>query len=120
MSRTLNLSRCEHLRNLEGLDHWNTSNVNTLLRCFSGCTDLKSLDLSSWDTSKVVNMSGCFAGCTSLIYLNIENWIIKNRCSINHIFDRCNNLSIIKCRPDTFEKLLNNEWRYENGIALRL
>ena len=41
---------------------------------FSGCTKLKSVDLSSWDTSSVTSMNGMFGGCSSLTSINLDNW----------------------------------------------
>ena len=72
------------------------------------------LDLSTWNIS--CDILGCFSDCTSLIYLNIENW--RNASG----FAGCNNLSLIKCRQDTFEKIkheLMGEWIYENGYAIK-
>ena len=72
------------------------------------------LDLGTWNIS--CDILGCFSDCISLIYLNIENWR-KARG-----FAGYNNLSLIKCRQDTFEKFkheLMGEWIYENGYAIK-
>lgn len=78
--------------------------------CFTYCESLTSSDLSSlntsicvkvWNPSKVENMSYCFAGCTFLAYHNIENW---------DVFNGCDNLSLVKCSKETFDKLFNAYW----------
>ena len=114
---------CEHLRNLEGLEYWNTSNVNSLDSCFCGCKNLISLNLSHWDTSNVINMWACFVGCESLVYLNIENWVINKDCFIGDMFTECFKLCIIKCRQDTFNRIkrvLQGNWVYRNGYARKI
>ena len=114
---------CEHLRNLKGLDHWNTSNVNSLDSCFCGCKNLISLNLSHWDTSNVINMWACFVGCESLVYLNIEEWVINKDCFIGDMFTECFKLCVIKCRQDTFNRIkrvLQGNWVYRNGYARKI
>lgn len=114
---------CEHLRNLKGLDHWNTSNVNSLDSCFCGCKNLISLNLSHWDTSNVINMWACFVGCESLVYLNIEEWVINKDCFIGDMFTECFKLCVIKCRQDTFNRIkrvLQGNWVYKNGYARKI
>ena len=67
-------------------------------------------------------MNLCFAGCTSLIYLDIRDWIINRDCHIKDIFKGCKNLSIIRCRQDTFNVLmieLGDGWVYEYGYAIK-
>ena len=114
---------CEHLRNLEGLEYWNTSNVNSLDSCFCGCKNLISLNLSHWDTSNVINMWACFVGCESLVYLNIEKWVINKDCFIGDMFTECFKLCVIKCRQDTFNRIkrvLQGNWVYRNGYARKI
>ena len=109
------------LRDLD-LSHWDTSNVKNMNSCFYGCSSIDSLDLSSWNTSNVFTFEYCFTGCASLIYLNIENWFIETDY-IYHMFDGCDNLSLIKCQQDAFEKfkgLLIGTWNYENGFAIKM
>ena len=67
----------------------------------------------------------CFYGCKSLVYLDIENWVINEECYTEDMFTGCDNLSLIKCSKDTFERILGKEfgtdaWRYENGFAIRV
>ncbi len=49
------------LKQIEGTDNLDTSNVENMSFMFNYCQSLTSLDLSSWDTSKVTNMSYTFA-----------------------------------------------------------
>ena len=52
------------------------TNVNDISAMFSGCSSLKSIDLSSFNTTNVNNISGIFYGFSSL---KEENIIIKNK-----------------------------------------
>ena len=102
---------------------WNVSKVRILSHCFEGCTKLTILDLALWNTSRVETIEYCFARCTSLVYLNVENWVINERCNTKDMFNECDNLSLIKCRQDTFEKIkgsLKGVWEYENGFATKI
>ena len=58
-------------------------------------------------------------GCESLAYLNIENWVINDECDTTNLFKWCDNLSLIKCCEDTFDKLtreLNGLWSYVKTV----
>ena len=63
-------SGCSSLRSLD-LSGWDTSRVEDMGGMFSGCASLPSLDLSGWDTSGVEGMWGMFAGCSSLSSLAV-------------------------------------------------
>ena len=124
VSKVITLKNCFCKCPLTNLDvsNWDTSNVKNINSCFYSCSSIDSLDLSSWNTSNVFTFEYCFTGCTSLIYLNIENWIIETDY-IYYMFDGCDNLSLIKCRQDTFEefkRFLLGTWNYENGFAIKM
>ena len=40
---------------------------------FSGCKNLKVLNLSNFDTNKVIDMSDMFYGCSSLNTITVNN-----------------------------------------------
>ena len=56
-------SNCSNLERLP--EEMDTSNVNTLISCFSNCAKL--LEISNMDTSKVTTLQSTFTGCSSLI-----------------------------------------------------
>ena len=57
-----------------------------LIICFSCCSNLYSLDLSSFNTSNVDNISFMFAGCYNLYYLHLYNFDISNVTDIDYMF----------------------------------
>ena len=64
-----------NLTTINGLEYLNTSNVTDMSYMFSGCSLLKTLDLTSFNTENVTYMLYMFAYCNLLsnIYCN-DNW----------------------------------------------
>lgn len=55
-----------NLEEITGLENLNTSETETMSEMFSGCEELKTLDLSSFNTAKVKNMDAMFEACGNL------------------------------------------------------
>ena len=62
------------LKEIKGIENWNTSNVKKINGIFSFSENLKSLNLGKWNTSNIENIDSAFLGAEGLTYLNIENW----------------------------------------------
>lgn len=79
---------------LEALDltRWNTSKVTNLTNTFNWCVQLKTLNVSNWDTSKVTSLSSTFANCWSLTELDLNNWDISAVTNAYSLFNTCKNL----------------------------
>lgn len=77
------------IRNFEGWENLNTSNVTDMKEMFSGCSFV-SIDLSNLNTSKVTNMSLMFYNCGRLrtIYVG-DDWTSTNG---GNMFWACSNL----------------------------
>ena len=54
------------LKQIEGLEFLNTSEVKDMSGMFYGCSGLTSLDLSHFNTQNVFDMSRMFSGCSAL------------------------------------------------------
>ena len=114
---------CNNLKKINGLNKFNTSNVNNMRAMFQGCTELENLDLSNFDTSivkdmsymfnrcnklkeikginkfitnRVTNMSTMFRLCNELEYLDLSNFETKYVADMKFMFDNCNKLKEIK------------------------
>ena len=61
-------NNCRKLTSVDFIKNWDFSNVTNMSSCFSGCSSLKTLDLSNWDVSNVTNFLYMFSKCTSLQY----------------------------------------------------
>lgn len=82
-------SGCSNLKtlNIKTLD---TSNVDSFNNLFEDCSKLESLDLSFFDTSKARYMDSMFRGCDSLGSLNLSSWNTNNVTSMRNMFSRNN------------------------------
>ncbi|MFQ9193107.1 MAG: BspA family leucine-rich repeat surface protein [Candidatus Gastranaerophilaceae bacterium] len=81
-----------HMRNveaIEGLNHFDTSNITNMSAMFYACEKLESLDVSSFDTSKVTNMSTMFAICPKLTKLDVSRFDTSNVTNMYSMFWDC-------------------------------
>ena len=60
------LSGCIKLKEIKGINKFNTTKVKDMRGMFQKCYELEYLDLSNFDTSNVTNMECMFAGCHKL------------------------------------------------------
>ena len=85
------------LKQIEGLENLNTSEVKNMSGMFSGCSVLTSLDVSHFSTQNVTNMSGMFSGCSVLTSLDVSHFNTQNVTDMSYMFSRCSALTTIKC-----------------------
>jgi surface protein len=81
---TMMFSGCEELKSLD-LSSFDTRNVTTLAAMFSASVKLQSLDLSSFDTRNVTDMSIMFWGC-DLTSLDLSNFDTRNVTTMDGMF----------------------------------
>ena len=65
-------SGCSKLKEIKGINIFNTSKVNNMSFMFSDCSSLVSIDLSSFNTSNVNDMNCMFFKCSLLKKENIK------------------------------------------------
>ena len=58
------------LKQIEGFEYLNTSEVKDMSWMFYGCSGLTSLDLSHFNTQNVTDMIEMFKGCSALMTIN--------------------------------------------------
>jgi len=80
------------VNSIEGLDHFDTSNVTDMGSMFAQIGNLESLDLSGWDTSNVANMGGMFTQTGSLKNLDLSGWDTSNVTNMSTMFQMTFNL----------------------------
>ena len=68
-------------------------NVMEAGNMFSGCSKLKSLDISKLDFSKVENMYNMFRDCSSLVSLILPNLNKTIATRMDHLFSGCSSLT---------------------------
>ena len=86
---------CEALKQIEGLECLNTSEVKDMGYMFSDCKALTSLDLKNFNTQNVTNMEGLFANCEALISLDLINFDTQNVTNMKWMFSSCKALTSI-------------------------
>lgn len=96
---------CSKLREINNLIYLNTDNISDMCDMFSGCSSLKSLDLSNFNTSKVTRFGlssylqqcGMFSYCSSLTELNLKNFNISNAnaSDMRNMFRGCSSLTSV-------------------------
>ena len=54
---------CKNLKEIKGLNIFNTNKVTNMCAMFQRCYEIDYLDLSNFDTSNVTNIGGMFNDC---------------------------------------------------------
>lgn len=74
------------LKEIKGLENFDTSNVISMSRMFLFCTDLTSLNVSSFNTSNVTDMSLMFNQLKSLKSIDLSNFDTSNVTNMARMF----------------------------------
>ena len=78
-------SKCWSLENLD-LSHFNTENVCNTDYMFQDCSKLKSLDLSNFNTINIETMQGMFRDCSLLGNLQLPDFDVNKIDSFHSIY----------------------------------
>lgn len=83
-----------NLKEIEGIEYLNTSEVTDMTSMFFGCSSLTNIDVSHFDTRKATSMHSMFrnSGITSLDLSNFETWDVVLMSSM---FQDCSSLQTI-------------------------
>jgi len=83
-----------NLKEIEGIEYLNSSEVTDMTSMFFGCSSLTSIDVSHFDTRKATSMHSMFrnSGITSLDLSNFETWDVVLMSSM---FQDCSSLQTI-------------------------
>ena len=81
------------LKQIEGVEYLNTSEVKDMRGMFSGCSRLTSLDLSHFNTQNVTGMGGMFSGCSGLTSLDLSHFNTQNVTGMGGMFSGCSGLT---------------------------
>ena len=84
---------CFEIKQIEGLEFLNTSEVKDMSGMFAGCYCLTSLDLSHFNTQNVTNMGKVFFGCSGLTSLDLSHFNTQNVTNMREIFFGCSGLT---------------------------
>ena len=94
---------CSGLTSLD-LSHFNTQNVTNMIQMFYGCSGLTSRDLSHFNTQNVTNMMQMFYGCSGLTSLDLSHFNTQKVTYMSGMFYGCSALTTINS---------NRAWPYK-------
>lgn len=83
------------LTTIEGIEYLNTENVTDMSSMFSGCSALKTLDVSNFDTKNVTDMNNMFRDCSTLTTLDVSKFDTKNVTDMGVMFGDCSALTTL-------------------------
>ena len=89
-------NECYKLKEIKGINNFNTDKVESFLMMFHNCKELEYLDLSNFNTSNVTYMKEMFCGCHKLKEIKgINNFNINPKKYVNRegLFNECYQLS---------------------------
>lgn len=107
-------SGCENLKTID-LSKWDVKNV----KWFSGLffrSGIEHIDLRDWETTKLYSAVAMFQECENLkSCLGLETWDLSECVDLNHMFCKCYKLETIgNCKELNLTRVLSTENMFEN------
>ena len=110
--------RCEALKQIEGLEYLNTSEVKDMCRMFYGCSALTALDLKNFNTQNVTDMSWMFSDCWALTSLDLQHFNTQNVTDMSLMFSRCVALTALDLKNFNTQNVTDMSSMFYNCTAL--
>ena len=111
---------CNKLKEIKGINNFNTIKVNNMYCMFSACKELKSLDLSNFNTSNVTNMEYMFDECIKLKEIKgINKLNTINVISMNSMFQNCKELEYLDLSSFNTSNVTNMGRMFKNCYKLK-
>ena len=109
---------CGELKQIEGLEYLNTSEVKDMSGMFSDCAALTSIDLKNFNTQNVTAMSSMFHHCAVLTSINLKNFNTKNVTDMGGMFLNCAALTSLDLKNFNTKNVTDMSWMFYNCQAL--
>ena len=111
---------CVNLAQIEGIEYLNTEEVTNMAWMFKGCSNLKSLDVSTFNTAKVKDMSYMFTHCWGLESLDVSRLNTANVTNMENMFLFCSNSKLTSLDVSNFntEKVTNMSCMFRGSSNL--
>ena len=93
------------LKQIEGLEYLNTSEVKDMSSMFWGCSALTSLDLKNFNTKNVTDMRGMFSDCATLTSIDLKNINTQNVTDMSSMFYDCTSLTSLDLKNFNTKKV---------------
>ena len=91
----------------------------TMISWFTGCSNLKKVDLLKLDTANVTSMAYMFQGCSGLASLGLSSFDTANVAYMGYMFEQCNKLNTVTFPNDAASKTQLKKALSDCGITLR-
>ena len=89
-------NECNKLKEIKGINKFNTNQVRDITLLFQKCHELENLDLSNFNTSNVNDMAGLFNECHKLKEIKgINKFNTNHVTNMNSMFQLCNELEYL-------------------------
>ena len=112
--------RCHKLKEIKGINNFETSEVTNMSQMFEECYILENLDLSQFDFSNVINMGWMFNKCHKLKEIkgikNFKNYQLKE---ILGMFGECNELEFIDLSNFDISNVEDLGWMFNGCYKLK-
>ena len=109
---------CEALKQIEGLEYLNTSEVKDMSGMFSDCRTLTSLDLKNFNTQNVTKMNYMFHNCWALTSLDLKNFNTKNVTDMSMMFHDCSALISLDLKNFNTQNVTDMSEMFSRCVAL--
>ena len=110
-------SDCSGLPSLD-LSHFNTQNVTNMGEMFKGCSGLTSLDVSHFNTQNVTDMAAMFSGCSGLTSLDVSHFNTQNVTNMGSMFSGCSDLTSLDVKNFNTQKVTKMSWMFKGCSGL--
>ena len=116
----LMFNKCSKLKEIKGINKFNTSNTINMSGIFQECYELEYLDLSNFNTSKVADMFGMFNKCNKLKEIKgINKFNTNNVTNMRIMFQACNELVHLDISNFHTSKVTNMEGMFNKCGKLK-
>lgn len=109
----------QNLKEINGLQNLDTSEVTNMEGMFSGCSSIEKLDLSALNTEKVTDMSSMFRGCESLKELDLSSFETANVTHMPYMFAECRKIEELYLDSFKTQNVRDSQYMFANCEKLR-
>ena len=109
---------CEALKQIEGLEYLNTSEVKDMGYMFYDCKALTSLNLKNFNTQNVTNMKGMFSSCEALTSLDLKSFNTQNVTDMSSMFYGCWALTSLDLKNFNTQNVTDMSFMFNGCSAL--
>ena len=106
-----------NLKEIDGLDKFDTSNVTDMGGMFYCCKSLTTIDVSNFDTGNVTDMDLMFWNCSALTTIDVSNFDTSKVLDMVYMFNGCNSLSSLDLSNFKLNEYSLEEYKYQEYVT---